>query len=213
MQPGGYHRQPGETGEGDKMAKWKCDDGNAEVEIVAGTAKKAAQKYVDMGDWDDQYKTFWVNVQVAPVGGDDWETIKIAVDPNVPPCDGEEHNWQAPHRLVGGLRENPGVYSSGGGASSKEICVNCAKIRITDGWATDTQDGVQGLDSIEYQDGDLDELKGALRVGAISEEVNRDGDAIKVAEDDDGWGWWALLDEDEEPVSWHRSREDAVSAA
>lgn len=41
------------------------------------------------------------------------------------------HKWNRPHALVGGLKENPGVFGdSGGGISVHEVCV-CGASRHT----------------------------------------------------------------------------------
>jgi hypothetical protein len=41
-----------------------------------------------------------------------------------------EHDWQSPHSIVGGIRENPGVWSNGGTIySTKEVCACCGKYK------------------------------------------------------------------------------------
>lgn len=51
----------------------------------------------------------------------------------LPACDGddsEEHDWQTPFHLVGGIRENPGVWSGGGTRMSyKYCCAKCGKYK------------------------------------------------------------------------------------
>jgi hypothetical protein len=56
-----------------------------------------------------------------------------------PECDdGEDHDWRAPHDVVGGVRENPGVFGSGHGSVKViEYCIKCGKIRSTDYGASD----------------------------------------------------------------------------
>lgn len=51
---------------------WHCDDGNCEVEIVAKSARDAAQEYVDDGDWGEIAETTWISVHV-------WRTESRAV--------------------------------------------------------------------------------------------------------------------------------------
>jgi hypothetical protein len=144
------------------MNKYICNDGNAELEITADSPRAAAQEYVDGGDWGSSEKTTWVNVTVTPidedgeVAGED-EHIKIELNPDEPECDGDhEHEWRSPHSVVGGLRENPGVQSHGGGAVITEVCAHCAHYKVTNTWAQDPEDGQQGLTSIEYRDADDD---------------------------------------------------------
>lgn len=41
-----------------------------------------------------------------------------------------EHDWQSPHSIVGGIKENPGVWSNGGTIfSTKEVCSCCGKYK------------------------------------------------------------------------------------
>ena len=47
-----------------------------------------------------------------------------------PGCEvGGEHEWREPHDLVGGLRENPGVWSRGGTLSFRSVCACCGVYR------------------------------------------------------------------------------------
>lgn len=74
----------------------------------------------------------------------------VSVHPSEPPCKGAQHNWKAPYEIVGGVRENPGVFGSGGGVLITEVCVNCGCGRRTDTWAQNPSNGEQGLTSISY---------------------------------------------------------------
>jgi hypothetical protein len=141
------------------MRTYLCDDGNAEVEIIADTAASAAQKYVSEGSWTTD-KTSWVSVYVQEVDDDgeeigEREWFKITIEPTEPECDGEhDHDWQSPHEVLGGLEVNPGVWGHGGGVKIKEVCAHCGHYRITDTWAQDRSDGEQGLESVEYESAD-----------------------------------------------------------
>jgi len=76
----------------------------------------------------------------------------VTIDPPEPPCTTTGrtgHDWQAPHALVGGLEQNPGVWGNGGGVIVHEIC-DCGVRRIRDTWATRRDTGEQGLDSVRY---------------------------------------------------------------
>jgi hypothetical protein len=85
----------------------------------------------------------------------DRERIKISVDPDEPECvDGEEHDWQSPHSVLGGLKENPGVWGSGGGVIIKTVCRHCGRYCVNNTWAQDPEDGEQGLESARYEDAD-----------------------------------------------------------
>lgn len=112
-------------------------------------------EWVRNGDYnfdEEQPETFFVDAFYSCEETGERGLVKVSVDPPIPPCVyGEEHKWESPHELVGGLRENPGVFGHGGGAIFNEVCLKCETTRITDTWAQDKQDGTQGLHSIKYQ--------------------------------------------------------------
>ena len=87
----------------------------------------------------------------------DEELVTVTLDPDEPDCSGDEHEWAAPYKLVGGIRENPGVWGHGGGVIINEVCLSCGCARVTDTWAQDPATGVQGLRSVAYYEvGDED---------------------------------------------------------
>jgi hypothetical protein len=137
------------------MNTYKCDDGNAEVEITADSAQDAAEEYVSDGDWGEIESTTWINVYVQEVNKDredvgGRERCKVVLHPKVPSCTQDEHDWQSPHSIVGGLKENPGVHGHGGGVTIAEVCMHCGCERVTDTWAQDPVTGEQGLESVKY---------------------------------------------------------------
>jgi hypothetical protein len=78
--------------------------------------------------------------------------VTVAVQPPEPDCaDDRGHRWHAPHELVGGLEENPGVWGHGGGVISKDVCRFCGVVRTVDTWAQDPETGEQGLESYSYE--------------------------------------------------------------
>lgn len=91
----------------------------------------------------------------------DREIHKVAVEAPVPACAGDGgHDWQSPHEIVGGIRENPGVWGSGGGVKMTRVCMRCGCGKHTDTWAQDPVDGEQGLTSVRYEAGEFaDELQ------------------------------------------------------
>lgn len=148
------------------LPDWRADDGNAEVEIVADSGREAAETYVADGDWgDDRAETSWVSVRAWRIGLqiEDGEVVEyeigserhtVAIEPTEPACvDGDDHDWQRPHKIVGGIAENPGVHGHGGGVIISECCMRCGCQRITDTWAQDPSTGEQGLESISYDEG------------------------------------------------------------
>ena len=142
------------------IVTWKCDDGNGQAdEVEAATAREAAEAYAADGDWDRIESTMWITVSVWPSGQGDEdaqaESITVSVDPQEPACSEAAHDWQSPHDIVGGLKENPGVQGHGGGVTIHEVCSHCGRSRWTDTWATDPDTGEQGLRSVSYEEPDL----------------------------------------------------------
>jgi len=130
-----------------------ADDGNCEVHYPdAESAYEAAREYVESGDWGEIQSTIWVSVLAWPDGDkDEGSSFDISVDPREPHCiDGRLHDWCSPHKVVGGVRENPGVIGHGGGVLIIEVCRHCGCYRQTNTWAQNPQTGEQGLESVKY---------------------------------------------------------------
>lgn len=131
-----------------------CDDGNCEVEIEAETAQEAAEEYVSGGDWGEQSSTNFHSISVREEGHEEWdsETITVALDPAEPDCvEGrDEHSWVTPIELVGGCKENPGVWGSGGGVKGTEICEHCGTKHHFDTWVNNPCDGSEGHTGHSY---------------------------------------------------------------
>jgi hypothetical protein len=149
------------------MRKYKLIDGEsgAQEEIEAldmYAAKTAAEKWMREGLWFPVVGTIWVRVHIidlaaVPEGEDESEyreTVTVTIDPDEPSCSSEEgHDWQAPFEIVGGIKDNPGVWGHGGGVVIREVCMYCGCERVKDTWATDRETGEQGLESITYNPG------------------------------------------------------------
>lgn len=140
--------------------RWYADDGCAEVEC-GYDGESAREEYVKTGDWGvNEGKTSWVNVASYRKAIDyrglwvhvDVESDDVEIEPEEPECiDSEGHDWQSPLELVGGIKENPGVWGHGGGVIINAVCVRCGCGKTTDTWAQNPRNGVQGLTSIEYE--------------------------------------------------------------
>jgi hypothetical protein len=76
------------------------------------------------------------------------DEIVETFDPIYPDCVEDEHAWEAPYSLVGGIRENPGVFGHGGGVIMTEYCRHCGARRVVDTWAPDGHGGVTESESI-----------------------------------------------------------------
>lgn len=133
------------------------DESSTPVHVNADDHSSAAAAYVATGAWDERASTWWCSVVVNELGADghpDPDTEQrhtVPVEPLEPRClDHLGHRWERPHRLVGGLVENPGVVGHGGGVIVTSVCVRCGCSRIVDTWATDPNTGRQGLTSTAY---------------------------------------------------------------
>jgi hypothetical protein len=139
---------------------WVADDGNAEVEYPhAATGREAAEEYVADGDWGDDGG--YVDVSAWRVGIDgNGESVRVEEHSHIvdietpePECaDGETHDWQSPFEVLGGIKENPGVWGNGGGVMIREVCAHCGRYRVTDTWAN--RGAEQGYTDVSYEDAD-----------------------------------------------------------
>jgi hypothetical protein len=166
--------------------QFRCDDGTGAVVLTAGSAREAAQSYVDDCDYDQRDGTYWVAVQVESADGD-VATIKVAIDPEEPACvGGHVHRWR-----------DSGVRGHGGGVVQTDECRWCGLQRHADTWAQDTTDGEQGLTGVSYEEPSASfrplpfERYPALR--SLIEEGDRllvDGAVLTVhASEEEACGW------------------------
>ena len=142
---------------------WFADDHYADAFYAVKNPETAVKRFARDGEWGEVEETIWVAARCYRAGltakgevvsWDETERIKVALDPEEPECeDYRGHDWQAPHEIVGGLKENPGVIGHGGGVIFEEVCVRCGCSRTTDTWAQDPTDGEQGLESVRYEEG------------------------------------------------------------
>lgn len=120
-------------------------------------AIRQAEEWLRDGNWDTDKGTIWVHGYLIETDQDGEETVHdvdVTIDPPEPQCDHEDgHDWQSPLEIVGGIRENPGVWGHGGGVTIQEVCVRCGCGKLTDTWAQDPETGRQGLRSVAYEPG------------------------------------------------------------
>lgn len=134
-----------------KKIKATCDDG----------AKLLAIKWMREG-YSTDGETYWVKVQVfsgwhSQNSATRIATHKVAIHPQEPECTKKQHKWIAPHEVVGGLEDNPGVWGHGGGVRIHDLCKHCGVHRHVDTWAQDRSDGEQGLTSTRFVIADTSE--------------------------------------------------------
>jgi len=77
------------------------------------------------------------------------ETGSVEIQPTEPECCDGDHEWESPIGVVGGIKENPGVWGHGGGVVIQELCVKCGCGKTTDTWAQSCH-GEQGLHAVSY---------------------------------------------------------------
>ena len=141
-------------------------DGNAEscFDPDEFDPSEAAQEYLNSGDWggdSPRLQTEFVELVSYRVGirydgridHVDSKTHLMTLDAEEPDClPGEDHHWDSPLSIVGGISSNPGVFGKGGGTVSCSVCLRCGCRRTVDTWA-DGPGGVQGLETEGYQPG------------------------------------------------------------
>jgi len=119
-------------------------------------AREQAADWAGDGDYEEITSTFWVDWRLDQRVGEEWEPVAggtVEFEPDEPIClsRDEDHDWQSPLEVVGGIRENPGVWGHGGGAVICECCMKCGAQRRTDTWAQRSDTGEQGLTSVSYE--------------------------------------------------------------
>lgn len=123
------------------------------------TAEEAADDFA--ATYEVPTETEWLNIHTYRRGIDsngdiicvDSEMHRRTLEPAEPECTDGEHDWQSPYEIVGGCKENPGVWGHGGGVRIHECCMKCGCERVTDTWAQDMNTGEQGLESVSYEPG------------------------------------------------------------
>lgn len=149
----------------DSDSPWVADDGNAEVATTADTNLEAAQEYVSDGDWGDGKCSVRVHVwkYALDINGEqervaeDSFDVDAGSDPEAPgECgtDDDDHDWETPLELVGGCRENPGVFSIGGTTfRATSVCASCGTYRISTSRGEQRNPG-EAASEIEYREAD-----------------------------------------------------------
>ena len=116
-----------------------------------GDADAKARDMLRSGDYEpgEPPSTFRVDAHVTRLGPggleeDGW-SVQIDIDPDEPPCPVRKdagHDWSSEHRMVGGLVENPGVFSSGHGQiRTVEACLACGARKTDDLGGTEPASG------------------------------------------------------------------------
>jgi len=139
------------------MARYRVQDDGYSEDFEADDDDAAvafAEEWLRSGDWD-RSQTLFLKAEVIELDddGEYGETlghVRVTLLPEEPRCVSGSHVWCSPYDLLGGLRENPGVFGHGGGVRIKEICKHCGLCKLTDTWATNPCDGTEGHEAVEY---------------------------------------------------------------
>lgn len=137
------------------MTKYEVRDDQTSERFAAKNdeaAKAYAEDWLREGDWD-RTRTLHLDAYVFRIEGKkevEVGRVEVSLEPQEPRCTEDEHDWQAPIEIVGGIKENPGVWGHGGGVIIRECCMHCGCAKVTDTWAQDNC-GRQGLTSVEYE--------------------------------------------------------------
>jgi hypothetical protein len=143
---------------------WDCFDEDAGCvdTCEADTAEEALDMFEatydrDMYDLCDPDDTVYVGISVRnTVTGEEGErTLKLA--PVEPACVGRRsHEWKSPHEVVGGSRDNPGVFGAGAGVRIVEVCAHCGVYRSTETQAQRRDTGEYAGARVSYRPADDD---------------------------------------------------------
>lgn len=143
-----------------------CDTAGGETVYYADqeVERRAAEKYVNEGNYPSENRTYWVRLRVWRVGYepedgswkefDDSVYITVARHPDTPSCVEGRHKWRSPLSVVGGIAENPGCWGHGPGVIIRQVCSKCGIYRTMDTWAMNPATGEQGLVSTCYEPAD-----------------------------------------------------------
>ena len=167
--------------EADEPREWSFSDDHsrdfARETLTRDEVGPALVAAINGGDYGQDERTQWVPARATCAQTGERVDLRVTLDPPEPDCvDDKEHDWQSPVAIVGGIRENPGVWGNGGGALIVECCMHCGCSRTTDTWAQDPSTGEQGLTAVRYEPGAFRE--------ALAEMSEEDADETAAARAD-----------------------------
>lgn len=137
---------------------WKSDPDTAhglvaqvDADELQDVLAKCEALGLDVSDSNMEDENGGLYVWVAP---GERQRITITIEPEEPECSGDDHDWKTPFSVLGGIRENPGVWGNGGGVIAREVCAHCGVYRETNTWAQRRDTGEQGLTEVRYEAAD-----------------------------------------------------------
>jgi len=142
---------------GSKFFVVRDNEGGSEEEVDGvDTAEEAAKEILDSYDYTG-FVTFYVykRIQFGDIKMDtkkDTESITLQAEVVTPGCsEAPSHEWVTPYEVLGGLKENPGVWGYGVVTISQEVCKHCGCLKTTDTWATNPSDDTQGHTVVSFE--------------------------------------------------------------
>lgn len=131
-------------------------------------AQEAADVSVGSGPGEHDMVIVWsyeVEIVAVDADGDHLEIRGYGQADDEPPLaepdDGHEHEWCSPIGVVGGIKENPGVWGSGAGVLLHEVCSVCGLHRHTNTW--DQSQGAEPTRTVRYEAADDASLRWVAR--------------------------------------------------
>lgn len=142
---------------GRKVFRLRDGDSGVEKIIEAESMQAAIEEARDWAEDADYEERVMARVHINELGGDrDSETIEVEAGPLPQPpetdcgTEDDDHEWTSPYDIVGGCRENPGVWSKGGTrVIFQYVCSRCGLSKTVD-HAGEQRNPGQIEESIEY---------------------------------------------------------------
>jgi hypothetical protein len=147
----------------DEEIEWDVsEEGNDYRTVWASSSAEAleiATADYDASCYGDVEETFRITIRVTNDLIDETDTDTITIDPTEPDCaDEREHDWRSPYSVVGGVKENPGVWGSDhGSVRCTSVCSHCGTYRTVDYGGTDRSNGTQ-ITTASYALADVESL-------------------------------------------------------
>lgn len=153
--------------ESDEPRDWECSDDGASWTVIARPSEISEQLLDAVDDYDRENPREPLRYDLRaraldPVSGEPLRQDQVResgwLDGEEPECSSDDgHDWQAPYSLLGGLRENPGVWGSGPGVTSRRVCGHCGAYEIHESARQDPGTGEFGSVT-SYADADDESL-------------------------------------------------------
>jgi hypothetical protein len=139
------------------LQQWELiEEGQHYDTVTAATAAQAleiARGGVERANYPDCDGTIRIDIRARNAVTRDYESDVVTLEAPEPDCaDGQEHDWQAPHEILGGCKENPGVWGKGGGVLIRQVCAHCGMYKVIDTWAS--HGAQQGFTDLSYEEAD-----------------------------------------------------------